>query len=93
VIDRAVNRRVRLRRSRLGTSAADIAYDVHGPLPTAELLGQQAIVFPSHHGGFVGGESGCRPTRSLSRANCATSSTTIDGIVYRFSPGATIPAS
>jgi pimeloyl-ACP methyl ester carboxylesterase len=25
---------------------------------TAELLGQQPIVFPSHHGGFVGGESG-----------------------------------
>ncbi len=25
---------------------------------TAELLGQHATVFPSHHGGFVGGESG-----------------------------------
>jgi len=25
---------------------------------TAELLGQQAVVFPSHHGGFVGGDSG-----------------------------------
>src|SRR5947208_4836985 len=25
---------------------------------TAELLGQLATVFPSHHGGFVGGESG-----------------------------------
>jgi pimeloyl-ACP methyl ester carboxylesterase len=25
---------------------------------TAELLGQQATVFPSHHGGFVGSESG-----------------------------------
>jgi len=25
---------------------------------TAKLLGQQATVFPSHHGGFVGGESG-----------------------------------
>jgi hypothetical protein len=24
----------------------------------AELLGQQATVFPSHHGGFVGGDSG-----------------------------------
>jgi pimeloyl-ACP methyl ester carboxylesterase len=24
---------------------------------TAELLGQQATVFPSHHGGFIGGES------------------------------------
>ncbi len=28
------------------------------PLATAELLGQQATVFPSHHGGFRGGESG-----------------------------------
>ena len=27
-------------------------------LAPAELLGQQATVFPSHHGGFVGGESG-----------------------------------
>jgi pimeloyl-ACP methyl ester carboxylesterase len=27
-------------------------------LATAELLGQQAAVFPSHHGGFIGGESG-----------------------------------
>src|SRR5919108_2863607 len=25
---------------------------------TAELLGQQALVFPSHHGGFLGGEFG-----------------------------------
>jgi hypothetical protein len=25
---------------------------------TATLLGQQATVFPSHHGGFVGGDSG-----------------------------------
>ncbi|WP_067699741.1 alpha/beta fold hydrolase [Nocardia jejuensis] len=25
---------------------------------TAELLGQEATVFPSHHGGFVGGEGG-----------------------------------
>jgi pimeloyl-ACP methyl ester carboxylesterase len=25
---------------------------------TADLLGQQATVFPSHHGGFVGGDSG-----------------------------------
>jgi hypothetical protein len=25
---------------------------------TAELLGQQARVFPSHHGGFLGGEFG-----------------------------------
>jgi pimeloyl-ACP methyl ester carboxylesterase len=27
-------------------------------LATAELLSQQATVFPSHHGGFLGGESG-----------------------------------
>ncbi|MGA8014816.1 MAG: alpha/beta hydrolase [Candidatus Dormiibacterota bacterium] len=27
-------------------------------LATAELLGQQAVVFPSHHGGFLGGDSG-----------------------------------
>jgi hypothetical protein len=27
-------------------------------LATAELLGQQARVFPSHHGGFLGGEFG-----------------------------------
>jgi hypothetical protein len=25
---------------------------------TAKLLGQEATVFPSHHGGFVGGDSG-----------------------------------
>ena len=25
---------------------------------TAELLGQQATVFPSHHGGFLGAEYG-----------------------------------
>jgi hypothetical protein len=27
-------------------------------LAAAELLGQQATVFPSHHGGFLGGEFG-----------------------------------
>jgi hypothetical protein len=27
-------------------------------MATAALLGQQATVFPSHHGGFVGGDSG-----------------------------------
>jgi hypothetical protein len=27
-------------------------------LATAELLGHQATVFPSHHGGFLGGEFG-----------------------------------
>jgi hypothetical protein len=25
---------------------------------TSELLGQQATVFPSHHGGYLGGEHG-----------------------------------
>jgi hypothetical protein len=25
---------------------------------TAELLGQRPVVFPSHHGGFMGGEFG-----------------------------------
>jgi pimeloyl-ACP methyl ester carboxylesterase len=28
------------------------------PVATAELLGQRATVFPSHHGGFLGGEFG-----------------------------------
>ncbi|MGH3735155.1 MAG: alpha/beta fold hydrolase [Micromonosporaceae bacterium] len=36
----------------LGTFTARAA------LATAELLGQQATVFPSHHGGFLGGEFG-----------------------------------
>jgi hypothetical protein len=27
-------------------------------LATADLLGQRATVFPSHHGGFLGEESG-----------------------------------
>ena len=27
-------------------------------MATAALLGQQATVFPSHHGGFLGGEFG-----------------------------------
>jgi pimeloyl-ACP methyl ester carboxylesterase len=36
----------------LGTFTARTA------LATAELLGQQATVFPSHHGGFLGGEFG-----------------------------------
>jgi hypothetical protein len=45
---------------------------------TAELLGQQATVFPSHHGGFRGGEFGYAGHPRPSRANCATSSTTTD---------------
>ena len=27
-------------------------------MATAEALGQEATVFPSHHGGFMGGEFG-----------------------------------
>ncbi|MBB4957524.1 alpha/beta fold hydrolase [Micromonospora polyrhachis] len=37
------------------SGATYTARTAHG---TAALLGQQATVFPSHHGGFVGGESG-----------------------------------
>jgi hypothetical protein len=40
---------------------------------TAELLGQQATVFPSHHGGFLGGEFGYAGQPGPSRANCARS--------------------
>ncbi|GAA1276257.1 hypothetical protein GCM10009609_44090 [Pseudonocardia aurantiaca] len=29
-----------------------------GPRKISLLLGQQAMVFPSHHGGFLGGEFG-----------------------------------
>jgi hypothetical protein len=29
-----------------------------GALAVAERLGTKAVIFPSHHGGFVGGESG-----------------------------------
>jgi len=28
------------------------------PVATAQLLGQRATVFPSHHGGFMGADSG-----------------------------------
>ena len=34
------------------------AFTGRTPVATAELLGQQATVFPSHHGGFLGGEFG-----------------------------------
>ena len=47
-------------------------------LATADLLGQKATVFPSHHGGFVGGEFGYPGQPKRSRANCATSSTTTE---------------
>jgi pimeloyl-ACP methyl ester carboxylesterase len=33
-------------------------YTARTALGTAALLGQEATVFPSHHGGFIGGESG-----------------------------------
>jgi pimeloyl-ACP methyl ester carboxylesterase len=34
------------------------AFTGRAAIATAELLGQQATVFPSHHGGFLGGEFG-----------------------------------
>src|SRR3954449_13286109 len=34
------------------------AFTGRASVATAALLGQQATVFPSHHGGFLGGESG-----------------------------------
>ncbi|MEU7932171.1 alpha/beta fold hydrolase [Micromonospora echinofusca] len=33
-------------------------YTARTAVATAELLGQEAVVFPSHHGGFMGGEFG-----------------------------------
>lgn len=33
-------------------------YTARTALGTAALLGQEAVVFPSHHGGFLGGEFG-----------------------------------
>ena len=33
-------------------------YTARAAVATAELLGQEATVFPSHHGGFLGGEFG-----------------------------------
>ena len=52
--------------------------DVHRAnlVATAGLLGQQATVFPSHHGGFVGGESGTPGSPRRSPAGCARSWTT-----------------
>jgi hypothetical protein len=41
----------------VGEESAD-TFTARTSLATADLLGQQATVFPSHHGGFVGGESG-----------------------------------
>ena len=43
------------------------------------LLGQQVTVFPSHHAGFLGGDSAyAGPARSLRAQAAATSSTTTD---------------
>ncbi|GAB3848096.1 hypothetical protein [Dactylosporangium cerinum] len=33
-------------------------YTARTAIATAALLGQDATVFPSHHGGFLGGEHG-----------------------------------
>jgi hypothetical protein len=41
----------------VGEESAD-AFTGRTAVATAELLGQQAVVFPSHHGGFAGPESG-----------------------------------
>jgi pimeloyl-ACP methyl ester carboxylesterase len=41
----------------VGEESAD-TFTGRTSVATAELLGQRATVFPSHHGGFVGGESG-----------------------------------
>ena len=41
----------------VGEESAD-TFTGRAAVATAELLGQQATVFPSHHGGFVGGEFG-----------------------------------
>ena len=42
-------------------------------MATAEALGQEATVFPSHHGGFMGGESATPASRRRSRRSCARS--------------------
>jgi hypothetical protein len=34
-------------------------YNARMTVGTAALFGQQATVFPSHHGGFLGGQFGC----------------------------------
>jgi pimeloyl-ACP methyl ester carboxylesterase len=41
----------------VGEESAD-TFTGRASVATAALLGQQATVFPSHHGGFVGGDSG-----------------------------------
>jgi hypothetical protein len=41
----------------VGEESAD-SFTGRTSVATAELLGQRPTVFPSHHGGFLGGESG-----------------------------------
>jgi hypothetical protein len=41
----------------VGEELAD-TYTARTAVGMAALLGQEAVVFPSHHGGFVGGDSG-----------------------------------
>ena len=41
----------------VGEESAD-TFTGRTAVATAELLGQEATVFPSHHGGFLGGEFG-----------------------------------
>jgi hypothetical protein len=41
----------------VGEESAD-TFTGRTAVATAQLLGQQATVFPSHHGGFLGGEFG-----------------------------------
>ena len=41
----------------VGEESAD-TFTGRTTVATAELLGQKATVFPSHHGGFLGGEFG-----------------------------------
>jgi pimeloyl-ACP methyl ester carboxylesterase len=45
------------RRDRRGEESLN-TFTARTALATAELLGQQATAFPSHHGGFLGGEFG-----------------------------------
>ena len=48
-----------LKRGRIGAPLChEGTFTGRAAVVTAELLGQQATVFPSHHGGFLGGESG-----------------------------------
>lgn len=44
----------------------------------AESLGQETVIFPSDHGGFLGGEYGQTGSRTRSRPSCAKSSRRAD---------------